>query len=98
MRAYSLHDALTPSGMLFGDYSDYIAGQDAPIGFEQAILRFIKDWGSPKIKAEPSLKNCLHDTADFTDRVDALQTVPAEHKQRLVKIHVGITHKLRTLV
>lgn len=98
MRAYSLHDALTPSGMLFGDYSDYIAGQDAPIGFEQAIMRFIKGLGIAKDKGRAIIGKCLHDTADFTDRVDALQTVPAEHKQRLIKIHAGITHKLRTLV
>ena len=76
----------------------HIAGQDAPIGFEQAIMRFIKGLGIAKDKGRAIIEKCLYDTADFTDRVDALQTVPAEHKQRLVKIHVGITHKLRTLV
>jgi hypothetical protein len=33
-----------------------------------------------------------------TDRVDALQTVPSEHKQRLIKIHAGITRELRVLM
>ena len=97
MRAYSLHDALVPTGMLFGDYSDYISGQEAPVGFEQALARFIKGLGIGKDKGSSLIEKCLHDTADFTGRVEALRTLPAEHKQRLIKIHAAITRKLSAL-
>jgi serine/threonine-protein kinase HipA len=95
MRAYSLHNALVPTGMLFGDYSDYIKNQDAAVGFEQAITRFIKGLGIAKDRGRAIIEKALADTADFTDRVAALTTLPPEHKQRLENIHTDIAQKLR---
>ncbi len=98
MRAYSLHNALVPAGMLFGDYSDYIKNQDTAVGFEQAITRFIKGLGIAKDRGRAIIEKALADTADFTDRVAALTTLPPEHKQRLENIHADIAQRLRAMV
>jgi serine/threonine-protein kinase HipA len=98
MRAYSLHNALVPTGMLFGDYSDYIKNQDSAVGFEQAITRFIKGLGIAKDRGHAIIEKALSDTADFTDRVAALTTLPPEHKQRLENIHADIAQRLRAMV
>lgn len=97
MRAYSLHDALVPTGMLFGDYSDYIKGQDVPVSFSQALPRFIKGLGISKARGRAIIAKALADTSDFKERVAALTTLPAEHKQRLEQIHSEIAYKLGTL-
>lgn len=98
MRAFSKHNELLPQGMTFGDYGDYIDDQDDPVGFEQAIWRFVKELGTQKVKGHSLIEKALADTSDFVDRVDALQTVPDVNKTALIQHHHYVTRVLKTVI
>jgi serine/threonine-protein kinase HipA len=95
MRAYSLHNALAPGGMGFGGYGGLIAGQDEPVGFAQGLWRFIAATGLGRQKARELMEAALVVTEDYPQRVDALATLPAEHRQRLVEVHRRVRKDLQ---
>ena len=85
MRAYSIHNMLYPPGMGFGGYGEDDDG--ATVDFKMAWLRFASRLGVKKNTLLASIDRLLSATEDFDKRVDALQTVPAENRANLVRIH-----------
>jgi serine/threonine-protein kinase HipA len=92
MRAYNIHDMLFPPGMSFGGYGDYPDDWkgDDPIGFAQAMPRFIKSLGISKNTYLASLARLLEVTLDYPARIAALTTLPADNKDRLIRVHQHI--------
>lgn len=82
MRAYAQHDML--SVMPFGDYGDIPPGGNTPVGLVEAIGRLAKSCGLDKPQRDNTLHRLLEVTSSFTDRVNALATVPDANKERLV--------------
>ena len=99
MRAYRIHDMLTPPGMTFGDYGDYLehSRSDQPVNFSQAFERFTRGLGLRSRTWKQSVERLLASSDDFVDRVDALQTLPAANKQHLISIHRKIRQQLEQL-
>ncbi|MBE9567633.1 MAG: HipA domain-containing protein [Proteobacteria bacterium] len=91
MRAYSIHNALFPTGMGFGDYGDEVNGES--IGFKNAYKRFRKNLGISKTTMQNSIEHLLTVTDDYAKRIDTLETLPAENKANLIKIHQDIRRK-----
>lgn len=94
MRAYSLHNALFPSGMGFGNYGEDI--DDEIIGFNEAFLRFSKNLGISKANLMKSVNRLLKSTEDYCKRIDNLKTLPQENKTRLKDIHQDIRKKFES--
>jgi len=95
MRAYSIHNALFPPGMGFGDYGDEI--NDEIVNFTDAYIRFIKNLGISKATLHHSVEHLLKVTDDYDKRIDSLETLPAENKTNLIKIHRNIREKFERL-
>jgi serine/threonine-protein kinase HipA len=91
MRAYSIHNALFPTGMGFGDYGDTI--KDKIINFKSAYTRFRKNLGISKITLQNTVEHMLNITSDYPEKIDSLETLPAENKSNLIKIHQDIRRK-----
>lgn len=88
MRAYSIHNALFPAGMGFGNYGEEVDGK--MIDFNTAYLRFSKNLGISKNALFNSIERLLKVTEDYDKRINALKTLPAENKVRLIEIHRDI--------
>ena len=95
MRAYSIHNALFPTGMGFGDYGDEI--NDELINFNEAYTRFRKNLGISKTTLQNSVEHLLKVTDDYDKKIDSLETLPAENKTNLIKIHKNIREKFESL-
>ncbi len=91
MRAYSIHNALFPPGMGFGDYGDEIG--DKIIKFKGAYTRFRKNLGISKNTLLNSVEHLLKVTEDYSRRIEAMETLPTENKTNLIKIHQDIREK-----
>ncbi len=91
MRAYSIHNALFPTGMGFGDYADEV--DDEIIDFNTAYIRFSKGLGISKTTMLNSIDRLLKATEDYGKRIDALETLPKENKANLINIHKNIKSK-----
>ena len=100
MRAYHIHDMLTPPGMTFGDYGDYPADlkSKTPVGFELAIARFARVLGFRKADYVESISRLVSLCADYPQRIEALSTVPIENKQHLTRVHLQIRSRLKKLI
>ena len=95
MRAYSIHNALFPTGMGFGDYGDEINNE--LINFYEAYTRFRKNLGISKTALYNSVEHLLKVTNDYDKKIDSLETLPAENKTNLIKIHKNIRKKFESL-
>ena len=95
MRAYSIHNALFPTGMGFGDYGDEINNE--AINFNEAYTRFRKNLGISKTALHNSVEHLLKVTDDYDKKIDSLETLPAENKTNLIKIHKNIRKKFENL-
>ena len=95
MRAYSIHNALFPTGMGFGDYGDEINNE--LINFNEAYTRFRKNLGISKTALLNSVEHLLKVTDDYDKKIDSLVTLPAENKTNLIKIHKNIREKFDSL-
>lgn len=95
MRAYSIHDALFPSGMGFGDYGDVI--NDEFIDFEAAIIRFSKNLGVNKTALLNSIEPLLKVTDDYDKKIKSLKTLPEDNKNNLIRIHQQMRKKFEAL-
>jgi len=117
MRAYSIHNALFPTGMGFGDYADEINNKiidfntaylrfsknlginkttlqnNKIIDFNTAYLRFSKNLGINKTTLQNSIEHLLKVTDDYDKKINSLETLPAENKTNLIKIHKNIREK-----
>jgi len=98
MRAYSIHDMLFPPGMSFGGYGDFPDDWKGkqPVDFPHAITRFIKALGISNKTYQTSLQRLLTATADYPNRIGALQTLPQVNKDHLIGIHHNIRQLLET--
>lgn len=96
MRAYSIHNALTPQGMSFGDYGDYI-DTDEPVGLARATERFARNLGITKKNMLASLERLLSVTEDYPRRVDALRTLPADYKKRLIEVTSKVRNNIQSI-
>lgn len=92
MRAYSLHDLLTP--LPFGDYGQLPDGADAPIALPQAIARFAGTLAIRRDEAAALIRATLDSTEDYADRVRSLTTLPDPHKRRLEEICLDLRERL----
>jgi len=94
MRAYRIHDMLTPPGMTFGDYGDYLehGKTDQPVAFVEAMERFHKGLGLSRKTALHSIERLLAASADYPRRIGDLQTLPGDNRNNLITIH----HKVRS--
>lgn len=82
MRAYAQHDML--SVMPFGDYGETPAGSEQTIDLKTAVSRFSKHCGLNRTERASIIDEALTATVSFSERVDALKTVPAENRKRLI--------------
>ena len=96
MRAYSIHDALFPPGMSFGNYGD-LNDDDSIVSFPSALLSFSKHLGITKSAFFDYIEKLVKATDDYDKRIKALSTLPAENKKNLIKIHLDIKNKLTSL-
>jgi serine/threonine-protein kinase HipA len=92
MRAYQIHNMLTPPGMTFGDYGDIPDDlkTDKPVDFKTAFIRFNKTLGLQKKVYLKSLERLMAVTLDYPDRISQLITLPDENKDNLIRIHKQI--------
>jgi len=93
MRAYAQHDML--SVMPFGEYGETPDGFDTPVTLKLAVERFAKSCGLSKPQSEAIIENALKNTTRFSQRVNKLQTVPDENKERLIKQTELVRKKLQ---
>ncbi len=84
MRAYSLHDMVTP--LPFGDYGQPVAGLDHPVTLADAVARFGAALGIRRDERAALLARALAATADYPDRVAALIRLPEPNQRRLEAI------------
>jgi serine/threonine-protein kinase HipA len=92
MRAYSLHDLVTP--LPFGDYGQLPDGFDTPVGLTDALARFARALAIRSDEAAALVGDALRATEDYVDRVRTLTTLPAPHKQRLEEICLAMRRRL----
>ena len=100
MRAYSIHNMLTPPGMTFGDYGDYPddSKTGTVINFQNAWLRFFKNLDIRKTEWQPLLERLLNATRDYPERIAQLVTLPNENKNNLMMIHRHIRQQFELLL
>jgi len=87
MRAYSIHNLLTP--MSFGQYGE--------VHLMEALLRFTKNLGFRKKDLIALIEEVLAVTADYTDRVQALKTLPDTNKKNLIRMVSSMKEELRKI-
>lgn len=79
MRAYKRHDIKTP--MPFGGYGDTTSSVGVALG------NFGKTLGVAKKKIIEIVDQYLRVTENYSDRVNALKTLPGENRENLIRIH-----------
>jgi len=79
MRAYKRHDIKTP--MPFGGYGDTTGSVGVALG------NFGKTLGVAKKKIIEIVVQYLRVTENYSDRVNALKTLPGENRENLIRIH-----------
>jgi serine/threonine-protein kinase HipA len=92
MRAYSMHNMLC--AVPFGGY-----GESAPDGdpLVRACAAFATNLGLGKAVVQDSVAGLRAVSADYPQRVDAVDGLPADNKARLVAIHRDIRRRLQVL-
>lgn len=99
MRAYRIHDMLTPPGMTFGDYGDYLDNDDSgPVGFVAAMKRFAGNLGLRADAWRAGVERLLEATTDYVARVEAMHSLPGDNKQRLIQVHGQVRQQLQRLL
>ncbi len=88
MRAYSIHNLLTP--MPFGQYGEVHLGE--------ALVRFTRNLGFRKKDLLVLIEEALAATKDYTDRIQALKTIPDTNKKNLVSIVDSVKDELRKVI
>ena len=87
MRAYSIHNLLTP--MPFGQYGEVYLGE--------ALLRFTRNLGFRKKNLLDLIEEVLTVTKDYTERIQALKSLPAKNRENLISIVDSIKVELREI-
>ncbi|HEX9593916.1 MAG TPA: HipA domain-containing protein [bacterium] len=92
MRAYSLHDLLTP--LPFGEYGQLPDGVATPVGLTKAVVRFARGLGIRRDEAAALVREALRATDDYVDRVRGLTILPDPHRRRLEEICLDMRRRL----
>ncbi len=92
---HSIHDALFPSGMGFGDYGDIV--NDKFIDFETAMIRFSKNLGMNKTTLLNTIEPLLKVTDGYDKKINDLKTLPEDNKKNQIKIHQQMRKKFESL-
>lgn len=87
MRAYSIHNLLTP--MPFGRYGE--------VHLKEALLRFSRDLGFRKNDLSTLVQEVLEVTRHYGDRIRALTTLPGRNKENLISISDSIRNEIRMI-
>ena len=87
MRAYSIHNLLTP--MPFGQYGEVCIGE--------ALLRFTKNLGFRRKLLPDLIEEVLIVTKDYRERIQALKSLPAKNRENLISIVDSIKADLREI-
>lgn len=93
MRAYSMHDMVC--AVPFGEYGEH-ADEDDPL--QAACVRFTQNIGLRRTDLGRCVERLLAVTEDYGERVEELDVVPGENRERLVEIHRDMQLRLRGLV
>lgn len=83
MRAYSIHNMLTP--MSFGGYGD-LDEKGQPVHLRLALQRFTRALGLRADTLDKLLDELQPVVQPLPDRINSLSRLPAEHKDRLIGI------------
>jgi len=89
MRAYSLHNILT--ALPFGRYGEPAGAGATGVKVADACVNFGHVLGLRKNEMAAVVSELMELTANYAARVQALERLPPEHKQRLA----GITAQVR---
>ncbi len=92
MRAYSMHNMLC--AVPFGEYGEH-PDEDKPV--QAACIRFTHNIGLRRADLARCVGRLLEVTADFGERVKALDALPPQNRERLVAIHRDMQTRLRGL-
>jgi serine/threonine-protein kinase HipA len=96
MRAYSLHNILT--AVPFGRYGEPAGAGDTGVRLPDACLNFGHSLGLRRNEMAAILSELMAVTADYTARVQALERLPPEHRQRLAGITAHVRDTLHGLL
>ncbi len=92
MRAYSMHNMVC--AVPFGEYGEH-TGVDDPL--QAACVQFAQNLGLRRTDLGACIERLLAVTRDYGERVDALDALPAENRERLVTIHRDMQTRLQRL-
>jgi len=92
MRAYSMHNMLC--AVPFGGYGEVAVEGDALVS---ACSGFARNISLNKTEVQSAVRETLVSTRDYPDRVDAIDDLPSENKERLIGIHRDIHKRLALL-
>ncbi len=92
MRAYSVHNMLC--AVPFGGYGESAVDGDP---LPRACAAFAANLGLGKAAVQESVAGLLAISADYPERVAAIEGLPADNKARLVAIHRDIRKRLQVL-
>lgn len=96
MRAYSLHNLLCP--IPFGDYGEYDGSSEHIIGLGEALRHFARHLGIRHREARELALAMLQASTDYPGRVQALGSLPQEHRNRLESIALRLARAVRQFV
>ena len=85
--------------MTFGDYGNFPNDwkKESAVDFSSATLRFIKALGISKKEALATIARLLNLSADYPEQIQALRSLPEEHKANLIGIYQRIRKQLENL-
>ena len=92
MRAYSMHNMVC--AVTFGEYGEH-PDKDDPL--QAACLQFVHNIGLRRADLAQCVERLLVVTANYAERVEALDALPLENRERLVGIHRDMQRRLRGL-
>jgi hypothetical protein len=93
MRAYSMHNMVC--AVTFGEYGEH-PDEDDPL--QAACIQFTQNIGLRRADLGRCVERLLEVTADYAERVEALDALPGENRERLVGIHRNVQQRLRGLI
>lgn len=95
MRAYAIHNML--SVMPFGDYGEFIDGNEKPVNLAEAIQRLTKHLNITPGELNDVMHSCLVATETYAEDISRLKTLPELNKNNLIKIVDDVRKKIKVL-
>ena len=98
MRAYSRHNSLTPQGMSFGQYGEFVGRSDTPVGFADAMIAFGKVLKIQKRELKAIINACMEVCEAYPRMISEMETLPEENKKNLTAIHHDSVKRLKAVL